>query len=265
MAGDESALDPDASAYIANVEAADGQPLEAGVKDAINAFVVGCKADASPFAGVSNFQAIQASCIMMGARTLSGALVPFRGVAPTNFNFVAGDYSRSLGLLGNGTNKYLDSNRIDSADPQNNNHQSVFITSLPAPLNRNHFLIGAGFATGIQSHIADTTTGVGSRNRATLFTRPTPQTANAPSLVGISRSISSSYVQRSRQSNSTISATSGGAMNLSVYVFAANPGGIPSDTSAHRLACYSIGEAVDLAALDARITTLINAIASALA
>jgi hypothetical protein len=37
--------DADAAVYIAAVEAADGQALETAVKDAINAFVVGCKTD----------------------------------------------------------------------------------------------------------------------------------------------------------------------------------------------------------------------------
>lgn len=73
-------FDPDAAAYIAAVEAADGQPLEPAVKTAINSFVVGCKAD-----GI--WAAIKAACILAGARTLSGALVPLAGTAPTNFNF----------------------------------------------------------------------------------------------------------------------------------------------------------------------------------
>jgi hypothetical protein len=70
------AYDADAQAYITAVETADGQALETGVRDAINAFVVGCKAD-----GIWN--AIKASCILAGARTLTGALVPLVGTAPT--------------------------------------------------------------------------------------------------------------------------------------------------------------------------------------
>ncbi|NBN88588.1 MAG: hypothetical protein EBV32_05835, partial [Proteobacteria bacterium] len=76
--------DADANAYIAAVETADGQALEGDTRAAITAFVVGCKAD-----GIWN--AIKASCILAGARTLSGALVPLIGTAPTNNNFVSGD------------------------------------------------------------------------------------------------------------------------------------------------------------------------------
>ena len=35
--------DPDAAAYIASVETADGQSLETAVKDAITEFVMNCK------------------------------------------------------------------------------------------------------------------------------------------------------------------------------------------------------------------------------
>jgi len=90
-----------AGAYIAAVEAADGQALESGVKTAITNFVAGCRAD-----GIWN--AIKASCILAGARTLSGALVPLVGTAPTNFNFWgdADPYWANVSLLlrMNGTN-----------------------------------------------------------------------------------------------------------------------------------------------------------------
>jgi hypothetical protein len=76
-----SGLDADAATYIAAVETEDAQALESAVKTAINDFVVGCKAD-----GI--WDAIKSSCIMAGARTLSGALVPLKGTGPTNFNFV---------------------------------------------------------------------------------------------------------------------------------------------------------------------------------
>jgi hypothetical protein len=58
--------DPDAGRYIAAVEAADGQLLEFAVGKAMNNFIVGCKADGT-------WDAIKASCILSGARTLTGA------------------------------------------------------------------------------------------------------------------------------------------------------------------------------------------------
>ena len=77
--------DTDAGNYIQAVEgpAGDNQVLEPAVRQAINNFVVGCKQD-----GI--WSAIKASCILAGARTLNGALVPLVGTAPTNNNFVSG-------------------------------------------------------------------------------------------------------------------------------------------------------------------------------
>jgi hypothetical protein len=102
-------MDPDAAAYITAVETADGQALEEKTKIAIDNFVLGCKAD-----GIWN--AIKASCILAGARTRLGALTPLVGTAPTSFNFVDGDYNRKTGLVGDGSTKYLDSNRAQQGD-----------------------------------------------------------------------------------------------------------------------------------------------------
>jgi len=129
-------MDPDAAAYITAVEAADtaaGQTggLEEKTKIAIDNFVLGCKAD-----GI--WSAIKASCILAGARTLSGALVPLAGTAPTNVGglFLSGDYNRKTGLVGDGSTKYLDSNRANNADPQNNAHFSIYQSSSAQSLNR---------------------------------------------------------------------------------------------------------------------------------
>jgi len=124
--GGLTSYDADALAYIAAVEAADtaaGQSggLESGVKDAINALFVGCKADGT-------WSAIKASCILAGARTLSGALVPLVGPVPGNVGpFVSGDYNRKTGLKGNGTKNLL-SNYTLLASNSTNTHLSVFPT-----------------------------------------------------------------------------------------------------------------------------------------
>jgi hypothetical protein len=65
-------FDPDAAAYLRAVEAADGQALETPVKRAVDDFFRGTKADGT-------FSALKASCILCGARTLAGALVPLAG------------------------------------------------------------------------------------------------------------------------------------------------------------------------------------------
>ena len=115
-------FDRDALDYIRRVESADDAGLETGIKVAYNNFVRGCKQD-------DIWDAIKASCILAGARTLNGALVPLVGAAPTNFNFVSGDYDRVNGLTGDGVSKYLNSNRNNNAEPQNNKHMAFYLSS----------------------------------------------------------------------------------------------------------------------------------------
>jgi hypothetical protein len=260
-AGSGVALDPDAQAYITAVETVDGQALEIGVRDAINDFVVGCKAD-----GI--WTAIKACCIMAGARTRLGAMVPLVGAAPTSFNFVDDDYNRKTGLPGNGSTKYLNSNRLQTADPQNNHHLSVYITVTGTAI-----LIGA--RAEALSGLGDSHIGLGAasswpfRSRIDAFDTPsqgTRSTANATGFIAVSRSSGSSFVSRLNSASETITNASTAPLAGNIGVFAR----IRTETSSvdaysnARLAFYSIGESLDLALLDARVTDLINAFGAAI-
>jgi hypothetical protein len=245
-------FDSNALSYLNAVEAADGEALEFGVKVAVNDFVIGCKAD-----GI--WSAIKASCILAGARTLSGALVPLVGTAPTNFNFVSGDYNRETGLVGNGSTKYLDSNRNNNADPQNNYH---FATFIGAASSVGCIYIGSGVTTGepgVSNVYWDGGNQVGFRNRTgniDFFSSGSPI-----GLLGTSRASSAAYTARLNGSNNTVTRASQSPFNGVTGVFAA-PAKADLRTNA-RLAFYSIGEALDLAQLDARVTTLVSHIAFA--
>jgi hypothetical protein len=134
---------------------------------------------------------IKASVPMAGARTRLGAMTPLVGPAPTSFNFGNNDYNRKTGLVGDGSAKYLDSNRNNNADPQN----SV------SPVNI----------------------------------------------------------------DSTSTSTSVASNSLNIPVFARRTAVSTLDGYSNaRLAFYSIGESLDLAILDARVTALINAYAAAI-
>lgn len=235
--------DPAAQVYFNAVAVADGQQLEPAVKKAINDFVVGCKRD-----GIWN--AIKASCILMGARTLSGALTPLVGAAPTNVNFVSGDYNRKTGLVGNGSTKYLNSNRNNNADPQNSNHNAIYLTSIGTLIT-----MGAG---GILAGV-NTVGGVASRSRNSA-SDSYGATLVAPTLVGISRSGSASYTQRFNASSQTATRASETPANANVNILY---DGV-STYGSHRAAFYSIGESLDLALLDSRISTLYTALGAAI-
>jgi hypothetical protein len=244
-------FDADAAAYIAAVEAADTQALETATRYAINDFVIGCKQD-----GI--WSAIKASCILAGARTLTGALIPLAGTAPTNNNFVSGDYNRKTGLVGDGSTKNLDSNRNNNVDPQNSKHLSAYVTAhLNAADTSNQLYIGT------QYNFVNSCTIARSGSTARLYYAfcnsdfvLKPADLAATGLLGVNRSASSSFTVRAGMSSYLESLVSAAPRNETISVFR---GGIGSVYSSSRLAFYSIGESLDLALLDARVTALITA------
>jgi hypothetical protein len=246
--------DPDAQAYISAVETADGQALEVGVKDAINAFVVGCKTD-----GI--WSAIKACCILAGARTLAGALVPLVGTAPTNFNFAPGDYSRQMGLKGNASTKYLNSNRNNNADPQDNKHLAIYKSV--ASIGNNTKYIGAQATTPIasESRIADNV-GALTFSANSSSSVPAPYTFSQIGFLGASRASSLSFSYRANGVTTASAIASNANIDLNIFVFGRNLEGSLNQPTDARLVFYSIGESLDLALLDARATALINAFAA---
>jgi hypothetical protein len=244
-------MDADAAAYITAVETADGQALEEKTKIAIDNFVLGCKAD-----GI--WTAIKASCILAGARTLEGALVPMVGAAPTNVGglFVAGDYNRKTGLVGNGSTKYLSTNRNNTEDPQDNKHISVF-KSASGTTNGN--LIGTPAGTG--SWIFEDASGSNQTFRINSSISVLGISASL-NFIGCSRNSSSSILTRASGRTLTLSSASAAPSSLALNIFAGP--NLETQVTNARLAFYSIGESLNLALLDARVTDLINAFGAAI-
>jgi hypothetical protein len=244
--------DEDAGNYIQAVETADAQALEPATRKAINNFVIGCKQD-----GI--WTAIKASCILAGARTLAGALVPLVGTAPTNNGFIGigTDYVRKTGLVGNGGTKYLNSNRAANADPQNSIHLACFKT--------NTLLTGA--LVGSITAPFDLLDNESGTLRAFSRNNNPPTGIAAISMTGVtgfmgwSRGSVSQVTIRGSSRSLTGSSTSNTPSSVSLHVFSRSNNGAPQALSTARLAFYSIGEAIDLALLDARVTDLINAFA----
>ena len=246
-------FDPAARDYILRVEAADGQRLESQVRGAINAFVLGCKAD-----GI--WTSLVATCIMAGARTVAGALVPLRGNSPTNNNFVAGDYSRTLGLLGDASTKFISTsyNNNDAQFPQDNAHISCYVTQAPttsATTSRMFIgqIVGVLGRLWMQSNISGS---LNIKNRSS----PTGGITIAGEGVttgfkGHSRNSSTNTVIRSSQTNTISSSASTSLSSGAIAVFNNGASGLYSDA---RMSFYSLGTNIDLALLDSRITTLMN-------
>jgi hypothetical protein len=250
--------DPDAAAYITAVEAADtaaGQSggLETATKVAIHSFVKGCKND-----GI--WPAIKASCILAGARTLDGALVPLVGAAPTNNNFVSGDYNRKTGLAGDGSTKYVNSNRNQLQDPQANKHLSVYISQLPTTPSTAS-IMGTRETTGGHSAIQITvTTGLVSYGLADQSSS-SGVNVTGPGFMGFTRKNLTNTEHRINGSTGTRTRDSTAHGSNPIRVFGITHANLISNPT---ISFYSIGESLDLALLDARVTDLINAFAAAI-
>ena len=247
-------FDADARDYILRVEAADGERLESQVRGAINDFVLGCKAD-----GI--WTSLVTSCIMAGARTVAGAITPLVGNAPTNNNFVAGDYSRTLGLLGNDSNKYLNTgyNNNDTTNfPQNDSHMSCFVSQSQ---------------TDASGTFVGTTVGLGSRFRIGYNTATNTQATNRSSLTSTlnfaplgfqchSRNSSTGWSRRFYYSggfqDGNATSNSASPTNELLGVFATGIGALATNA---RMSFYSIGKSLTIASLDTRVTTLMNTLA----
>jgi len=240
--------DPDAARYLAAVEAADGQALETPVRRAINAFVAALKAD-------NLWDAMGSSCLLCGPRTLAGALVPLKGDAPTAYGLVEGDFDRSNGITGDGTS-YLDSNRANDADPQNDNHNAVYVTAANT-VSGGGLLIGATGAGGVGQNAIGSQpvfSRAYTRNRSSAASLFAGQ-HSATGLVAVSRSIGTAYSARFGGSNTVLLTASDGRTSDNVTIF---------NTTNATIAFYSIGSSVALAKLETHISDYVTAIGAAL-
>ena len=237
--------DANVVAYILAVESADGQQLESGVISAVDAFISGCKTD-----GI--WSAIKASCILAGARTLSGALVPLVGTAPTNNNFVTADYNRKTGLVGNGSTKNIAPNRNNNADPQNSKHFSVFVNTLASTASGTYYI---GYASSFLQKSAGVTTRLNDGTNSVTAT-------HSAGLFAMSRSTAASYVLRNNATNfvKAVSSTIN-TSDLNGKIFSRRDNALYTNA---RLSFYSIGESLDLDLLDTRVSNLMTAISAAI-
>jgi hypothetical protein len=244
-----------AADYIAAVESADGQPLESAVKTAYQNFISGCVSDGL-------WLALKSSCILAGARTLSGALVPLVGTAPTNNNFVTADFNRKTGLIGNSTTKYLNTNRPSNSDPQNNCHISIYQNATSSGTKT---WIGHYQATPFVQSDLLTSGGLVYSRLNSSSTGTTTASATALGFYGASRSFAASFsFKRPNTAETTITRSSATPSSLNNYVFASNNDGVLSNVHGARLSFFSIGESLNLTLFNTRVSNLMTALAAAI-
>lgn len=243
-------IDPDAESYLVAVESADAAGLEPAVRLAVNAFVVGCKAD-----GI--WPAIKACGIMAGARTLSGALVPLIGPNVNNENFLEDDYSRELGLKGDGITKRINTGRDHASDAQNDRHFSVYCTERGT---NNAGLLAVRNSNGY-SHIYEANGAALSFRNSGTTAAYALSTSQANCFIGCRRNSAAEYNVIINGSDSTRTDTSTAPLNGDWRLFNLNSA---AQFSNARLSFWSIGASLDLALLETRVTTLMSALAAAI-
>jgi hypothetical protein len=170
--------------------------------------------------------------------------------------------------VGNGSTKYLDSNRANDADPQNNAHISVYGTSWGTTTSVAKFPLGRQI-NGFNERGFTVTTSLNSGNLSSRVQSTggwaSYGSPRATGFIGASRSTSSTLTIRNNTLSVSVAQVSAAPSTPSLFVFASSDGITPNVGGAalgfddSRIAFYSIGESLDLALLDARVTALINA------
>jgi hypothetical protein len=246
-------FDTDAINYINAVEIADGQALELNTRIALDSFIKGCKRD-----GIWN--AIKDSCILCSARTLNGALIPLKGTAPTNFNFVSGDYNRKTGLKGNGVNKYLNLNKLENSYPRDSFsfgfYASEYIVGTTTGV-RQIGIAGVGFNVLSVNGITNF------RNRGGVNPTEVPSVANG--FYSSSRS-SNLSVQFQINSNSFLYSFSSSVYNdeqIGLFTGLTSAGTTNNLFSSSRISFYFLGEHLNLELLNTRVSQLMTNINNA--
>lgn len=250
--------DADAAAYLNAVEAADGQTLEPAVRAAINNFVVGCKAD-----GI--WTPIKAACILAGARTLNGALVPLVGSAPTNNNFVPADHNRKTGLKGDGSTKWLNTNRLQTAAGRDNQHGAIWVSDTALTGNVDVLAVGSTSTSYFGIGYSATFDDVALRNQGVVSYLSALGTGTNR-FIGAQRASTSMTVRYNYENfpqGTSTNANIAQPFTLYAYRGSSSPNTVSRFTNA-RLSFYSIGEAINFTSLESRVATLMTALNSAI-
>jgi hypothetical protein len=180
-------------------------------------------------------------------------LIPLAGTAaPTNSGLSG--YNRKTGLIGNLSNS-LNSNYVIPSGNQNNAHGAVWVSSA-GNVNVIYFGVAGGGSFGMYPASGSI---VAACNSNTTSTVTATGINTATGLWGVKRNASATFDYKAGVFSGLLSVASATPSANAVRIFAGT--GFPTNA---RLAFYSIGEALDLALLDARVTDLINAFGAAI-
>lgn len=244
-------FDTDANTWFTNVAAVSS--VSSANKISINAFFASLKQG-----GVWN--AIQQSNLFAGATSLSGALVPIVGNAPTNYlnSFIDSDYNYLTGLKGNASTKYLNTGRANNADVnQSSRHIYVCTTENAATAGTNIYLLGSGNIAG-EARIFQPTVAAGTVSMSLVSSTQTfvPSFGTVKGF-GMNRNSATTVIPFA---NGNLAAVTSNVLTPSatnIGIFATGTGTGKTDA---RIAFYSIGDSADCSIIDACVKTLLSAL-----
>ncbi len=244
--------DIDAQTYFTAVEAADGSLLETPYKNAVNTLVVNLKDNAL-------WNSINKLYLFSTAKTLAGLAVPLKGTAPTAFlNYQISDYNRKTGLKGNttsGSERYINIGHNDNALPQNDFHialwdsDNVFGSTGIICGGGNTRIINGSNTCFMANRTVNTSIGL-------ISSHP---------FRGSSRASSTEFIARMNSTNVTRTVTSIAAFAgrpYFIHAFNSNASNVPTNFSTSRISIFSLGNAIDLAALQTYFNTYMNTLSA---
>jgi hypothetical protein len=248
-----TAFDADAVLFIRRMMASDQKQLEPAVMTALNDFIIGLKSDGL-------WEDILTGCLMVGARTLRGALTDIKGVVPLyGENFVDADYNRITGLMGDGSTKSVVTTIQHTTLARDDHHLSVWATEVDTT-NSGRWLLGGTLAVN-QTFLSRNSNSDTLRTRSATSSDGSLTGGYVPGFMGLSRNNADDYQIVGGGLSTTITNATTGQNN---YTFRALSTGAASNYSASRLAWYSLGSSLSLTDLDARLSTVLSAIETAL-
>ena len=248
-----SSYDPDAQNYINRVELADGASLETAVKDAMNQLVLDLKANSlwTPLVYV-----LPGS----GPQTLAGGLVPLQDTGASGSSGTV-NWDRKTGFNCNSSSAYVSLPTSLTEQTVGSRDDVSMSAWIPAISGTATFYCGANQMELRRGGGSSTTQ---TRCRSTQGNSTGPGT-DKTGFRGISRSSSASFIYRI--GNSSISSgRASSAPGPTPFRLFRSPGNrtplqAPVNT---KIAWFQLGTALDLAALQAVVTTYRNAINAAI-
>ena len=232
-------VDLDALNYIREVERVSKGEMHPVAKLAINQFVIEAKR-------FDLWDSINTCCILMGARTVAGALIPLKGTDPIGGGTLSSLYAinNQPGIDFDGdTANYIDTGIKVNADASNDHHMALIVGGMD-----NNAYMGADNGSNPGSKFIGGVSGnLTWRSIPSLSTSITSGvTEQRPQFLGLSRSSSANVDIYRNGQFVNVASTSGGQDSQNIHVGVNNSSGIRGSATEAQISFYSLGASLDL-------------------